>query len=262
MRLHEQTSTEGVFGFFALACGLTWLLAAPLSLAWMRQTTPPPYAVVCAGLSAFGPLFAALVIAGRQKRLGEVFGRWRANPGWILLALFAPMGIHVVATALYVMIGGQPGQWLHLPSTPEQMAALVVFPLGEELGWRGFAHPRMAKRYGLVKGSLALGAFWGLWHLMYSVTPVTGRFDALAQLPLYSLLVAWVFERTKRSMAVAIALHAGAHLDHIELAPRTDLRLQAMHFVVVAVLAALAARSLAKTEGLVTATPDPDGAPV
>jgi len=252
MRPHERTTTDGFFGFFALACGLTWLLAAPLSLAWMHHTTPPPYALACAGLSAFGPLFAALAVAGRQKRLAAVFGRWRANPAWIVLSLFAPMAVHVLATALSVAVGGTPTQWLHPPQTPEQLAALVVFPLGEEFGWRGFAYPRLVGRYGLVKGSLALGTFWGLWHLMYSVTPDAGGFDTLtfamtmAELPFYSLLVAWVFERANRSMAVAIAFHAGAHLDHIELAPRTDLRLHATHLVVVAVLAAVAARSLAK----------------
>ena len=263
MRLDERTSADGVFAFFAAACGLTWLLAAPLALAWMRHTPPPPYAVACAGLSAFGPLFAALSIAGRQRRLGEVFGRWRANPMWILLALFAPVTVHTMATALYVANGGQPTQWLHPPSTPEQMAALVVFPIGEEFGWRGFAHPRMVRRYGLVKGSLALGAFWGLWHLVYSVTPDAGRFDVLtfamtmAELPLYALLIAWVFERANRSMAVAIAFHAGAHLDHIELAPRTDLRLHAMHLLTVAVLAALAARSLAKADRVAAAGGSP-----
>lgn len=259
MRPDDQTPNSGVFAYFAGACSFTWLLAAPLALAWMRHVDPPPYALACAGLSAFGPLVAALAIAGRQKRLADVFGRWRANPAWVVLALFAPMAIHVMAAALSVAIGGQPTQWLHPPSTPEQIAAMVVFPLGEEFGWRGFAHPRMVGRYGLVKGSLALGALWGLWHLVYSVTPDAGRFDVLtfamtmAELPLYAVLIAWIFERANRSMAVALAFHAGGHLDHIELAPRTELRLHAMHLVTVAVLAAIAARSLARRGRLAAA---------
>jgi membrane protease YdiL (CAAX protease family) len=250
VRTHEAPSTHGLFAFFAIACGLTWLLALPLSLAWARQTTPPPYALACSGLSAFGPLVAALVIAGRQKRLGEVFGRWRTNPAWVLLALFAPMAAHLIATALLVVIGGEPTRWFHPPTTPERIAALVVFSIGEEFGWRGFAHPRMVERWGPVKGSLALGAVWGSWHLAYSVTPDAGGFDAftfamlVAELPLYSLLIAWIFERANRSMAVAIAFHAGAHLDRIDNDPHTELRLHAMHLVVVAILAAVAARSL------------------
>ena len=77
--------------------------------------------------------------------------------------------------------------------------------------------------------------------------PYRGRVRRL-ELPLYSLLIAWVFERSNRSMAVAIAFHAGAHLDHIERAPRSDLRLHALHLVVLAVIAVFAARSLATSE--------------
>ncbi len=246
------SGVDGIYGYSVLACAITWLLAVPAARAWMRHEPPPPYAVACAGLSAFGPLLAALAVAGPRKELGEVFGRWRTNPAWIVLALCAPVSVHLLATALYVGIGGHPDSWFHPPVAPEQMAALVVFPLGEEFGWRGFAHPRLARRYGLVKGSLLLGAIWGLWHLMYSITPDRAGFDGLAfgmtmaELPLYSLLIAWVFERSNRSMAVAIAFHAGAHLDHIERASRTDLRLHGLHLAVLAVVAVIAARSLAK----------------
>jgi membrane protease YdiL (CAAX protease family) len=254
MASYERTSNDGLLGYFALACGLTWALAAPLSIAWMRHQPPPSYAMACAGLSAFGPLLAAVAMAAPRKRLGEVFGRWRTNPAWVVLALFAPMAVHLVATALSLAAGDHPLQWLHPPAAPERVAALVVFPIGEEFGWRGFAYPRMIGRLGLVKGSLALGAIWGIWHLMYSVTPEAGRFDVatfamtMTELPLYSLLITWVFERANRSMAVAIAFHAGAHLDHLELVPLSDVRLHAAHLVTLAVLAVLAARSLARAD--------------
>jgi membrane protease YdiL (CAAX protease family) len=246
---------DGVHRYFALACAITWLLAAPVALAWSRHEVPAPYAVVGAGLSAFGPLFAAIAVGGPRRQLGEVFGRWRTHPGWVVLALLLPIAVRTVAVGLFAASAGRPVQWFYPPATAEQVAALVVFPLGEEFGWRGFAHPRMVARYGLVKGSLLLGAVWGLWHLMYSITLEAGGFDALEfgmtmlELPLYSLVIAWVFERSGRSLAVAIACHAAAHLDHIERAPRTDLRLHALHLVVLAVAAVIFGRALAARGG-------------
>jgi membrane protease YdiL (CAAX protease family) len=244
----ERPSTN-TLGFFALACAITWLLAAPLASAWMRHEEPPPYALAFAGLSAFGPLFAGLVCSP-SGRVREMFTPLRAPFGWVVLALLAPLTIHLIATALYVVFGGRPSAWLRPPAGPEQIAALVVFSLGEEFGWRGFAYPRIVGRYGPVRGSLMLGAAWGLWHLMYSVTPGAGGFDAftfglmLVELPLYSLLVAWVFERAKRGLSVALAFHAGGHVDHIEHAPITELGLHASHIVVLAVVAFFAARSM------------------
>ena len=244
--------TDGVYLYFALACAITWTMAFPAALAWMHHRSPAPMAVAGAGLSAFGPLLAALVVAGRQKQLRQVFGRWRTRPAWVLLALLAAPVVHLVATALFVAIGGHPDRWFHPPNTPETVAALVVFPLGEEFGWRGFAHPRMVSRHGVVRGAFLVGVIWGLWHLMYTITPTAGGFDPfelamiMTELPLYSLLIAWVFERADRSMAVALAFHAGAHLDHIERAPRTDLRLHVIHLGVLALFAGASAWSLSR----------------
>ena len=39
----------------------------------------------------------------------------------------------------------------------------IMFSLGEEFGWRGFAYPRMAQRHGPVIGSLLLGCVWAIW---------------------------------------------------------------------------------------------------
>ena len=47
-------------------------------------------------------------------------------------------------------------------------------------------------------------------------------------------------------MAAAIALHAGAHLDNVYRAPMTETRLIVLRFLVLAVVAALAARSLTR----------------
>ena len=38
-------------------------------------------------------------------------------------------------------------------------------PLGEELGWRGFAQVELQKRYSPLKASIIIGFWWGLWHL-------------------------------------------------------------------------------------------------
>jgi membrane protease YdiL (CAAX protease family) len=247
---HPTSNRDRTRAYFALACGTTWALALPAALAWSAHRPPSPLAVGCAGLSAFGPTIAALVLSRPGQRLRQVFGRWRANPAWILAALAAAPLVHLVATALFAACGGHPTAWFHPPRTADAVAALVVFPLGEEPGWRGFAHPRLVDRFGPVRGCLLLGMGWALWHLAYAITPETAGFDLvgfgllLLEIPLYALLVGWLFERTGRSLAVALAFHVGMHIDRIEPAARADLRLQLLHLLVLAAAAAITARLL------------------
>ena len=215
------------YWFIALACAITWSLCAPAAFAFFEQAAPSPLAVAGAGFSAFGPMFAAMVFAWKGG-LRQMFRPWRTNAGWILLALLIPIGLRLLAVAVYAAFGGEPSQWFYPPSTSVQIAALVVFPLGEEFGWRGFAHPRLVGRFGLVKGSLVLGLAWGLWHLAYSVLPKTGEFDfygfgfGLLYLPLYTVILTWVFERSGRSLAVPITFHAAAHIDHLSRRSRNQ----------------------------------------
>jgi membrane protease YdiL (CAAX protease family) len=246
---------QDVWLFFALACALTWLLDLPFALALIRRVPPAPYALPLAGFGSLGPTLAALVVAARRRELRDVFGRWRTNPAWIVGALLVPLALHLPATLLEVALGGQPAQWFYPPVRPEHFAAMIMFAVGEEFGWRGYAYPRLVRRHGPVVGCLILGVVWAVWHLLMTLSPETGRLDLLkmgmmlVDMPLYCLVFAWVFERANRSMAVAIALHAGAHADNVYRAPTTEVRLMLLRFLVLAVVAALAARALTRRAG-------------
>lgn len=239
-----------VWLYYGLACAITWVAALPAASAWIHHEQPGPGAVALAGLSALGPLIAAFVLSVREGQLGAVFGRWRTPLVWPVLALLLPLALRVLAAAFTALVGGELSRWTYPPGAPEQVAALFVLPVGEELGWRGFAYPRLAQRYGLVRGSILLGLMWGFWHLTYSITPTAHGFDwfvflqGMLECPLYALIGSWLFEKGRRSMTVALVFHAAAHVDHIELAPHSELTLHASHLGLVALAALVAARQL------------------
>jgi membrane protease YdiL (CAAX protease family) len=248
----SERSLREVFVYYALACALTWALGLPATLAFLRHEAPSAAATAAAGLSALGPLFAALVVGLHQGSVRRVF-RIRTSSSWMLwaaLALLAPLALRLVAAVVTAGLGWQLSQSVYPPELPTQVAALIVFPLGEEFGWRGFAYPRLRDRYGVVYGSLFVGAMWSLWHLGYLVDMRTGelgwvaQLESLISLPLYSVILTWFFEKARGSLAVAITFHAAAHLNHIELAPRAEVGFHVTHLLVVGAAAAVAARAL------------------
>lgn len=64
---------------------------------------------------------------------------------------------------------------------------LATLRLGEELGWRGFALPRLLQHMGPIRASLTLGALWALWHLPYFLYQPSYQAMGWAGLPVLGL---------------------------------------------------------------------------
>jgi len=91
------------------------------------------------------------------------------------------------------------------------LAAIFVAALGEELGWRGFALPRMQARQQAFAASLLLGVLWGLWHLPLliarGISPL-GYLDFVLSIIAYSVLLAWIYNNTQGSLFLMVLFHA------------------------------------------------------
>jgi membrane protease YdiL (CAAX protease family) len=88
--------------------------------------------------------------------------------------------------------------------------------LFEELGWTGFAVPRLKRRYGVLTTGLIVGFVWGAWHFppfwkidTFSATiPLILLLGQLfSWLPPYRILMVWVYDRTE-SLLVSVLMHA------------------------------------------------------
>jgi len=85
----------------------------------------------------------------------------------------------------------------------------------EEIGWRGFALPRLQRLHGPLVGSIVLGALWGLWHLPLFLIPSWDTpHGSLPDVALFVILavsiavvLTWVFNNTKGSVLLAILAH-------------------------------------------------------
>jgi membrane protease YdiL (CAAX protease family) len=217
-----RSSATSTTAFFAIALGFTWLLQLPGLLAARGVIDAKVESLLpLAALGAFGPLVSALICSrGAPGGILGLFRRvtiWRVGAGWYLIALFGLGAVYVVARAVFGAGGGSGAAWLYPPQNAQHIAALVMMPVVEEFGWRGFALPRLLARHRPLVATTLLGVFWSLWHLMmflFATTSAPLLAVSFLNIVAGSFAFTWLFLRTRGSLLLAILLHAGAHLNN------------------------------------------------
>lgn len=221
--------------YYALTFVLSWggflLVGGRGLLARADWQTDPRFLLavqaMLAGPPVAGLLMTALV-SGRSglRELGSRLLRWRVGGRWYAIALLtAP------ALQLAVLLALSVVSPVFLPAivTADDRVALLVpgilvglaGGLAEELGWTGFAIPRLRVRHGVLATGSIVGILWGVWHLLQmwwvggtstaAMPPVVFLplyfLSAIAILTAYRVLMVRVYDGT-RSLFVAILMHA------------------------------------------------------
>ena len=78
------------------------------------------------------------------------------------MALGLPTLLSLATAGLSVVFGTGFLQFGQLSVLDFVVFVLVV---GEELGWRGYALPKLLETRSALTASVILGVLWGLWHL-------------------------------------------------------------------------------------------------
>jgi membrane protease YdiL (CAAX protease family) len=189
----------------------------------------PPIMVMLAGPAVAGILMTGLVSGseGFRDLLSRLL-RWRAGVRWYAVAfLTAPVLFAVVLLPLSLISPVfQPGIFASDALVSLLVMGIVMgFIVGilEELGWTGFAIPRLRLRYSVLATGLIVGMVWGAWHVLandvWASVAIAGDlplalFVVLRGLGLlvggllpFRVLMVWVYDRTDGSLLVAMLMH-------------------------------------------------------
>lgn len=219
-----------VLAYFALTFILTWGCMAlavypggfPIADEQLETTGALVYVAMLIGPTG-ASLFLIGVLDGRAG-FGELLSRfvkWRVGLRWYAFAmLFAPVLITVVLLGLSLASPEfQPAIFTSddkLTAVLSGIAAGLAVGLFEELGWTGFAVPRLKSRHGILYTGLVVGVVWGAWHFppfwkrdtFTAVLPLALLLGQLfSWLPPYRILMVWVYDQTE-SVLVSILMHA------------------------------------------------------
>ena len=198
--------------FFAFTYAISWtcfFAATSPSLVGLRP--------IFLAIGVAAPAIVALSLSRSFSLLRRVI-QWRVGVRWYLFAVGYMAAIKLTAALLHRVA---VGAWPQFGSDPWYLivAAIVIstpFQSGEEIGWRGYALPRLAARFGYTAASLILGVIWACWHLPFFLRPGADTYGQ--SFPLYVLQVtalsvglAWLYMNTNGSLLLVMLMHSAVN---------------------------------------------------
>jgi membrane protease YdiL (CAAX protease family) len=221
--LSQLVKRHPLAAFLVLTYGLSWALWIPIAI--FRDAASGPYSSLALLIGSNIPSAVAIVLTlvgfgkgATRKLLGQLL-IWRFGWRWYLV-LLAPTALVVGTISLVAVTRGGPTATLAVPLLSAIITvAFMTFPgsaLGEEIGWRGYALPRVQSRRTALTASLVIGSLHGLWHL-----PLWLRGDADHRLSVYpafliqalalAVIYTWLYNSTKGSLLLVVLFHTATN---------------------------------------------------
>lgn len=230
--------------FFILTFLITWgsiflmvgSIGFPLSKAQIDAAGPMIYIGMLLGPSLAGLLMIGLVDgkAGFRNLFSRLF-KWRVNIKWYLIAIFT---VPVIVLTILFLLSLKSSEFLPAILSAENKTSLLItgIVMGlavaffEEIGWTGFAVPKLRQKRSVLFTGLLVGLLWGAWHYP-PFSPSGSDAEILPKavylavllfsfLPAYRILLTWIYDRTQ-SMLLVLLMHAPLSACQLILIPPT-----------------------------------------
>lgn len=193
--------------FFAISIGSFYLGAALLGI-----VPEALYPLFIYG-TALGALLVVAVTEGHAgvRAWGSRIVRWRVGLLWYAVALGLPIALKFAAYGLSLALGAPAppaeawGAWAEVPF--EFVFVFLTLALGEELGFRGYALPKLLERHSPLAASLILGVMRVIWHVPLVVLAGDSPW-VFAIVIAGDILFTWIFLHTRGSVLIAMLLHS------------------------------------------------------
>ncbi len=209
-----------VAAYFAMTFAISWtgafLVAAPYL--FRHESLPKLAGILMFPAMLFGPSLSGIVltrVVDGPRGLRDLFSRMfsaRVPARWYLLLLLPPALVLTVLLLLEAFVSPAYSPNLFL------IGILFGIPAGllEEIGWTGYAFPKMRSPANGLKPAILLGLLWSLWHLpvinfLGSAVPHGAYwlhffFAFATAMTAIRVFIAWLYTNTK-SVLLAQLMH-------------------------------------------------------
>jgi membrane protease YdiL (CAAX protease family) len=227
LRQRSIVSEHPLASYFVLAFLISWAFALPLLLSTVGAipTKVSPY-LHSAVLS--GPLLSAVIVTAITKgrhgvnSLLSKLVDFRIGLAWLFTAILSPVIILVLALLLLSLSGADMpdlallGRSSSLPGlgVAATVAVMLIAAIEEEVGWRGFALPRLQASRSAFASTILLSLIWFAWHLpMFWYRPTFASPTPFMFVGVFlgllagAIILTWLFNSTAGSLPAVILWH-------------------------------------------------------
>ncbi|PKA24834.1 CPBP family intramembrane metalloprotease [Leptospira sp. mixed culture ATI2-C-A1] len=213
--------------YFFLAYLISWAIWLPLYLPqfgiYFLPVLPFHHA-----WGALGPLSAAFILnkledgnAGIKDLLSRMF-QWKVSWFWYFIAIFSPFVLLVFATSINYFSSSKfsfdgLGGSLEFPQfgfVSFFLYNVIVYGFGEETGWRGYALPKLQKKWNSLTSTVILTFLWALWHTPlflyrpgFMAMDAFGIFGWFMSLFTGAILLTWLYNSSRGSILMVALFH-------------------------------------------------------
>jgi len=223
----SMKTVKEAYVFLGLTLALSWFVFwGPLALfkipaiSFVSDVKGPTWAIALYLTGGFIPSLLAIFLTWKEEGVSglRVLGRrilqfklgWR----WYMFTFLIVIAGTAGQLTINKLLGNTfPGS-LFLAQLGFFLPLLILGPLSEEIGWRGYALGRLQTRWNGLASSLIIGLVWALWHLPLFF--MVGTLQHELGLPFIGFLVGfmansvfytWLYNNTKKSLWSAILFH-------------------------------------------------------
>jgi uncharacterized protein len=190
------------------------------AISFVSDVRGPIWAIVLFLIGPFVPSLLAIFLTWRKegesglRSLGRSIQQFKLGWRWYAVTFLIVIAGTVGQVLLSKFIGNPFDAHIFVTQLGSFLPLLILGPLSEELGWRGYALDRLQTRWNALVSSLIIGLVWSLWHLPLFLIPGTSQHEMgvpfigfLIKLTSSSVLYTWLYNNTQRSLWSAILLH-------------------------------------------------------
>jgi uncharacterized protein len=178
-----------------------------------------------AGPSISGIFLTATIDGNRGlKHLLGFIIKWKVHIKWYCAALLV---FPAILLLIFYSLSFVSDRFYPAPLLIPGLFVGFIGGFFEEIGWTGFATPRLLSRFSFIKTAILLGAIHSIWHLLadylggadfYKTLYLLHFFLWIVALTVLRFFIIWIYQHTQ-SLFLAILVHASFTGSQLILTP-------------------------------------------